>query len=202
MFFKKYKWLLILVTILGLITVTWKTVEYIYEQGYGAGVDATTKIFNDKIDTQRQNHQNAIDELREKNAKLTSHAADQVSDIDKDYVNNLEKRNEEMQSIIDRINRGDLGLYDNGVSSASETGNASASGTTEASGSCHATEKPRLSKETSRILIGLTGEADSVTEQLTSCQKLVSTYLDVINQYNQSLDLGTPTGLQTTGKQD
>lgn len=202
MFFKKYKWLLIIVVVLGLTASIWKTIEYIYEQGYGAGVDATTKTFSEKIETQRQNHQDAIDELRAKNSELSKAVADQVSDIDKDYVNNLEKRNEEMQGIIDRIDSGDLGLYDNGVSPTTETGNSSTVSTTETSGSCDATEKPRLSKETSRVLVRLTGEADSVTEQLTSCQALVKTYLEVISQYNQSLSLGTPTGSQSTGKQD
>lgn len=202
MFFKKYKWLLIIVAVIGLAASIWKTVEYIYEQGFKSGVAITTKTFDEKIDIQRQNHQDAIDELRKKNSELSKAVADQVSDIDETYVNNLEKRNEEMQGIIDRINSGDLGLYDNGMSTTSKTGDSSASGTTEASGSCNATEKPRLSKETSRVLVRLTGEADSVTEQLTSCQALVKTYLEVISQYNRSLDLGTPTGSQTTGKQD
>lgn len=196
----KYRVLSILLATSLVVIGTWKTIEYIYANGYEAGVLATEQSYERRLTEQATQYNTEVQRLKDANDELTETAKVNVHQLDNDYIKTLEQKNAELQAIMDSIDTGALGLYDNGVPTPPETDPTTTDRTTDATCKYNAAPSGRLSKETSRVLVGLTGAADRNTEQLAACQALVKTYLDVISQYNRSLNSGGLSGLLPTGK--
>lgn len=196
----KYRVLGILLAVALVVFGTWKTIEYIYANGYEAGVLTTEQSYERRLTEQATQYNTEVQRLKDANDELTESAKVNVNQLDTDYIETLEQKNAELQAIMDSINTGSLGLYDHGVPTPPETGPTTTDSTADTSCEHNAAPSGRLSKETSRVLVGLTGAADRNTEQLAACQTLVRTYLDVISQYNQSLSSGGLSGSLPTGK--
>jgi len=184
----KYKILGILAIVGGLVYGTWATVEYIYSSGFTSGVSAADLKNSKALKEQSISYKQEVDRLKSTVSLLEDQISKSVSEIDTDYINTLEKQNDELQDTLNAINSGSIRLYDNGtLPTTSDTTEATGDSTTPASCGNNDTEGVKLSKETSRYLVQSASRADEYTGQLTACQNLVKTYLEVINQYNQSL---------------
>lgn len=188
------------IIVLALITGTYTITSKIYKSGYKSGVDTTTIDFNSRITAMELLHTETTDKLKQTNQILANQIRDDIGKIDRDYIITLEQQNAKMQDTLNGISDGTLRLYDHGASETS-TDTAGTDSTTTCPVGNHDKKDSGLSKETSRFLVSITNEADRNTEQLTACQNLVKTYLDVIEQYNQSLSQGR-SGLRVTGNQD